>query len=367
MKILVICNFSSGLIKFRGMLLETWVKQNYSLSVIVPESDDIDENKSDDEISAIGCNLIHIPMERRGMNPVRDICLLRNYIKVIKSQKPDLVITYTIKPNIYGGIACRLCKTTYAVNITGLGSAFQKNGMLRKFVTSLYKISLHKAKIVFFENEENRQVFVDAGIIDKKNTHVLNGAGVDLEKFSYIEYPNDCDCTRFLFIGRVMQEKGIDELFSAMRRLQADGINCSLDILGGFDEDYSDVIKKYESEGWLKYHGYQSDVRGFIAKCHCFVLPSWHEGMANSNLECAASGRPIITSNIHGCLEAVEDGKTGFLCAPKNAESLYNAMKKFVFLPYKEKTDFGKSARKRMEEIFDKKKVVEKTILELKR
>lgn len=159
-----------------------------------------------------------------------------------------------------------------------------------------------------------------------------------------------------------MREKGLDELFAAMKKLRADGVECSLDILGGFDEDYSTVIETYEQEGWLKYWGYQDDVRPFIASCHCFVLPSWHEGMANTNLECAASGRPVITSNIHGCMEAVEDGVTGFLCEKQNAESLYQVMKGFCELSREEKQNLGRRGRERMEMYFDKTLVVRNTI-----
>ena len=187
---------------------------------------------------------------------------------------------------------------------------------------------------------------------------------MNLEHFYPADYPGDKK-TRFLFIGRIMKEKGVDELFDAMKRLTAEGVDCSLDILGGFDEDYSGKIREYESEGWLKYWGYQEDVRPFIAASHCFVLPSWHEGMANTNLECAASGRPVITSRIHGCMEAVEDGVTGFLCERKNAGSLYRAMKKFTELSFDERKAMGLAGRKRMEAIFDKKRVVHETMTRL--
>ena len=150
-----------------------------------------------------------------------------------------------------------------------------------------------------------------------------------------------------------------------MRMLRKDGINCSLDVVGGYEENYESIIRRFEKEGWLNYHGFQADVRPFIANCHCFVLPSWHEGMANTNLECAASGRPVITSNIHGCLEAVIDGKSGFLCEKQNARSLYEAMKKLVELPVEDRAEMGKCGRKHMVEVFDKRKVVAKTISHL--
>jgi galacturonosyltransferase len=228
----------------------------------------------------------------------------------------------------------------------------------------MYKVSLKKAKVVFFENEENRQIFIQEKIVPEKRTCLLMGAGVNLQRYQPTEYPYG-DTTKFLFMGRVMREKGIDELFAAMKALIADGFHAELDILGGYEEDYKTVIEKYKHEGWLHYHGQQRDVRPFIAASHSFVLPSWHEGMANTNLECAASGRPIITSNIHGCLEAVEDGVSGYLCEKKNADSLYQAMKKFIELSYEERKAMGLAGRKRMEEVFDKRKVVEETISKL--
>lgn len=366
MKILIICNSASGLEVFRGMLIRRLIKDGNIVSSIIPKSTENKELNAEKEIEKWGCKLIRIPMERRGMNPIKDINLLKSYYKTVKVEKPDLVITYTIKPNIYGGFVSRILKVPYAVNITGLGTAFQSNGMFKHMVTAMYKIALKKVKIVFFENIENRNVIVNYGIISSEKTYVLAGAGVDLEHFQFMKYPEKCECTRFLFIGRVMKEKGIDELFEAMRRLKQEGDNCTLDVLGGFEENYSDKIKKYEEEGWLHYQGYQDDVRPFIEECHCFVLPSWHEGMANTNLECAASGRPVITSNIHGCLEAVIDGKTGYLAKKQDSADLYRVMKKFVSLSYDERKKMGEAGRRHMKGTFDKKIVIEQTLEKLR-
>lgn len=362
MKILVICNCSTGLEMFRGMLITELIENGNEVKAIVPLSNENKEKAAENRIKKMGCALKRIPMERRGMNPIRDAKLMLAYYKIVKKMQPDLVLTYTIKPNIYGGFVCRLLKVPYAVNITGLGTAFQGNGMLRHLVTVMYKVALKKAKVVFFENAENRDVIVEARIIPKEKTHVLAGAGVDLEYFKYAPYPKGSEITRFLFVGRVMQEKGIDELFQAMRHLNQEGYRCTLDVLGGFEENYSEKIHKYEREGWLHYLGYQEDVRPFIEKCHCFVLPSWHEGMANTNLEAAATGRPVITSNIHGCLEAVEDGVTGYLAEKKAANALYQVMKKMCELSSDERENMGMAGRKHMEAVFDKRKVVKKTI-----
>ena len=218
---------------------------------------------------------------------------------------------------------------------------------------------------MFFENAGNMQTLQGERIVRREQCCLLSGAGVNLDHYQPAEYPTDDPPVRFLFIGRVMREKGIDELFGAMERLHAENIHCVLDVLGNYEEDYAEAIECYTAAGWLRYHGYQKDVRPFIANSHCFVLPSYHEGMANTNLECAATARPIITSNIHGCKEAVIDGESGFLCEPKNADSLYEAMKRFSALPADERRKLGLRGREHMEQTFDKKIVVGNTLKEL--
>lgn len=356
-KILILANSIVGLHDFRRELIETLILEND-----VVASTPFDDNNKVARLQETGCRLINTEMERRGMNPVHDIALMLKYWRQISAEKPELVITYTIKPNIYGSTICRIRKVPYAVNITGLGTAFEKHGILRKVVTAMYRFALKNAKVVFFENSENMRLFVDEQMIRLEQAKLLNGAGVNLERFGLLPYPQDCGETRFLFIGRVMAEKGVDELFAAMRKLRTDGVKCSLDMLGGFDEDYASKIKEAEAEGWLRYHGYQSDVRPFIERCHCFVLPSWHEGMANTNLECAASGRPVITSNIAGCREAIEDGLSGLLCEIKNSDSLCEQMRTMCRMNSEKREDMGLAGRRRMECLFDKRRVVKGTM-----
>ena len=313
-------------------------------------------------VEHLGVKVIITKINRRGINPIEDMALLVKYLRIALTIKPDLIITYTIKPNIYGGMICRLLHVPYAENITGLGSAFQKDKFIKKIICFLYKIACKKAKVVFFENEENKQIFLNHHLIREEQAYKLNGAGVNLEEYPYTEYPDKNEPIRFLFIGRVMKEKGIDELFEAGRRIKKEYSNVFFDIIGPMEEGYGSVIKKLEKDGIITYYGYQKDVRPFIARCHCFVLPSWHEGMANTLLEAGAMGRPLITSQIHGCMEAVENGVSGYLCQRQNADSLYWVIKKFILLPYEEKRAMGKNARTWMEKMFDKQKVVKNTI-----
>ena len=354
MKILILANYDVGLYQFRRELIASLLKE-HKVVLSLPDGDLVRP------LEEMGCRFEDTPLDRRGINPVTDLKLFFRYIGLLRKEKPDLVIGYTIKPNIYGGLACRLLGIPYAGNITGLGTAFQKEGLLRALVTFLYKIALKKAKVLFFENSGNLDLFVRERIVDGEKCCLLSGAGVNLEHYAYTPYPPE-EPVRFLFVGRVMKEKGIEELFCAMERLHSEGANCTLDVLGGFEEDYKEIIAQHEASGWLRYHGYVTDVRPYIADCHCFVLPSYHEGMANTNLECAAMGRPLITSDIPGCREAVIPLESGLLCQAQDADSLYDAMKQFLNLPHAAREQMGTAGRGHMEAVFDKNRVVKETM-----
>ena len=355
MKVLVVANFDVGLYKFRKELLQEILNSGHEVYISLPNGDLVQP------LVDMGCQFIETELDRRGMNPVTDLKLIGKYRKILNQVKPDLVITYTIKPNIYMGMLCKNRSIPYVINITGLGTAFQSHGVMLKVFVEMYKLACKKAQTVIFENCENMQVFKDYGIVKEQQCLLNNGAGVNLEEYPFTAYPND-EQIIFLFVGRVMQEKGIDELFEAAKRIKEEYNNVFFDIVGPYEDDYKDVTEQLVNDGVIEYHGFQDDVKPFIEKAHCFVLPSWHEGMANTNLECGAMGRPIITSNIHGCLEAVEDGKTGFLAEPKNADDLYDKIKKFIDMPYDKKVEMGQASHNHIAEKFDKKDVVSKTI-----
>ena len=250
----------------------------------------------------------------------------------------------------------------FTVNITGLGTAFQKEGIFRTAIVKLWRLALKSAKCVFFENEENAQVFIDLKIVDNLKIHVLHGAGVNLVDFPFTEYPVSDEQIHFLFIGRVMKEKGIDELLTAMKQLYPKYSNIILDVVGWCEEDYEAKLQELQEQGIVKFHGFQTDVKPFIEGAHVFILPSYHEGMANTLLEAAAMGRPLITCNIHGCMEAVQDGKSGFLCEVKNVQALAEQMERFINLTYQDKAQMGKLSHDFVAKHFDKKMVVQETV-----
>ena len=359
--LIIISNLNGGLVLFRKELIQELI-QDYNI-IIVSDSSGSDRTQTLEEM---GCSTIEIKVDRRGINPFADFKLFRQYNDILKKYRPALVITYTVKPNIYAGIACRLLKIPYVSNITGLGTAFEKKGILRMLVKTLYKSALKKAKTVFFENSANADLFIDEKIINQNQACVLPGAGINLNNFSYIDYPSDDGCFIFLYIGRIMKEKGIDELLSSVEKIYSENRNVILHILGAMEDDYKSIIQNATEAGWLKYFGYQNDVKKYIGDAHCVVLPSWHEGMANTNLEAAASGRPIITSDIPGCKEAVIDKYTGLLCIVKNQNDLYSKMKQMMEITWDNRRKMGIKGREHMKNVFEKNLVVKKTMERIK-
>ena len=358
-RILVLANNDVGLYRFRKDLLAALLGAGHEVYISLPDGGFVSE------LVQLGCRFIDTPIERRGMNPIHDSKLFHQYRAILKEVKPDLVLTYTIKPNIYGGLACRMAHIPYAVNITGLGSAIENGGWLKKFVLALYKPALKGARGVFFENAGNRDTLAATGVVPQGRDVVLSGAGVNLEDYPYQSYPQE-GAVRFLFVGRVMHEKGVDELFAAAKRMkQQYGDSVEFHIVGSFEEGYKPLMDELEKAGAVKYHGYQSDMKRFYAMASCVVLPSYHEGMSNVLLEAAASGRPLITSDIPGCREAVEDGVSGYLCPTKDADALYDAMQRFVELPENWRAEMGRRGRERMEQRFSKTAVVAETIKHL--
>ncbi len=354
MKILIITNHSYMLYRFRKALISRLLEAGHEMVISTPFVG------HEEDLAALGARCIETDINRRGINPVTDGKLLLNYRKMLKKERPDLVITYSIKPNIYAGLCCRMAKIPYCANVQGLGTAFQHK-VLAKLVAVLYKTALKKAKTVFFENAGNAGEFTSRRIIPVEKVTLLPGAGVDLSEYPYTEYPENGPL-HFLYLGRIMQEKGIDELFDAMRKLKAPAV---LDLVGFFDDDYEDQVKALAADGIAVFHGFQTDPRPYYAAADCVVLPSWHEGMSNVLLEAAAMGRPVITSDICGCREAVDAGKTGLLCRVKDADSLLQQMERMASLPRQARQEMGRVGRAKMEREFEKNTVVQKTIAAL--
>lgn len=350
-KILIVTNHSYMLYRFRLELIQSLMAEHevvLSMPFVGHE----------DDFKALGLRCIETDVDRRGINPKTDFKLFRTYWKILKTEKPDMVITYSIKPNIYMGLACAMTGTPYCSNVQGLGTAFQRKG-LAAFVTALYKLAFCRVKTVFFENEGNASEFVQRNILKREKITVLHGAGINLEKYPCCTYPNN-EKLRFLYLGRIMREKGIDELFCAVQRLPAG--QFVLDMVGFFEDEYKQQVEELEAKGIVKFHGFQSDPHPYYENADCVVLPSYHEGMSNVLLEAAAVGRPVITSDIPGCREAVEPEVSGLLCRVQDADSLYEQMAQMLDFSKEQRTQMGLAGRRRMELEFAKERVVAQTI-----
>lgn len=354
MKFLIITNHSYMLWRFRRELiaqLQTHGEVVISMPFVGHE----------DDFASMGCRCIHTDIERRGINPITDFKLYKVYKKLIKKECPDMVITYSIKPNIYAGFICRMMKIPYCANVQGLGTAFQKEP-IATVVTIMYKLALKEAKTVFFENEFNAREFVERKIVPASQQTVLKGAGINLDTYIQEPYPSEDEGIHFLYLGRIMREKGIDELFAAARNIKRKyGKKVIFDLVGFFEDEYKETVEKLEAQDIVKFHGFQSDPNPFYKMSHCVVLPSYHEGMSNVLLEAAATGRAVITSDIPGCREAVDDGVNGYLHAKQSAEELEQCIEKFLLLHTREREQMGVNGRRKMETEFDKKMVVEES------
>lgn len=351
MRILIATNSSSGLYKFRAELIKKFISCNNEVDIITNYSG------YQDELKRLGANLIKCHVDRRGINPFADIKILCLYINHIKKIKPDIILTYTIKPNIYCGIAAEICDINYIANITGLGSAVKNGGLLEKFLIAMYKIAFQKISCVFFQNKENESFFSKNNIANERH-RLIPGSGVNLKQFNTLDYPSD-ETVEFVFIARIMKEKGIDQYLECAEYIREKYPNTRFHICGSCEEAYQERLDKLNAAGTIIYHGLVSNVREILQITHCTIHPSYHEGMSNVLLESSASGRPCLCSNIPGCKEIVDDGETGFLFNPQDTESLISAVEKFIELPHDLKKQFGINARRKVEREFDRQIVID--------
>ena len=263
-KVLILINSSGGLYDFRNEFVQALLAK-YQVYVSMP--DDVKEK----ELAAEGCRIIKTAINRRGVNPLEDLKLYRTYSRMMREIKPDLVVTYTIKPNIYGGLAAGMRRIPYITTITGLGGAFDRKGVFLRLVITLYRTGMRKAKCVFFQNEENRSIFQGYGITAGR-TRMVMGSGVNLERHHYEEYPAGEE-THFLFVGRVMKERGILEYIEAAKALHSDRV--FFDILGYCDEDYQDLLNALEQQGVVRQIGFHTEVHPYLAAASAIVVASF--------------------------------------------------------------------------------------------
>jgi glycosyltransferase involved in cell wall biosynthesis len=359
MNILILTNNDVGLYKFRKELIETLLK-DHKVFISLPNGDFVSE------LIDMGCEFYECNFDRHGTNPLKELRQIFNYKKLIKHLKPDIVLTYTIKPNIYGGIVCTYLKIPFIVTITGLGAAVENGGIIQKITLTLYKLALRKAEMVFFQNSENLDFMLKHHVV-KNNFCLLPGSGVNLVYYKLLEYPPQ-DVIEFAFISRIMKEKGIDQYLDAAKYIRKKYPNTKFHVCGFCEDAYEDKLKELNEKGIIIYHGMVRDVRTILKDIHCTIHPTYYpEGLSNVLLESCACGRPIITTDRSGCREVIEDGVNGFVCKQKDSEDLIKQIEKFIALPYEKKKEMGIAGRAKVEKEFDRQLVVNAYIKEIKK
>ena len=359
MKITFIGNSDVSICNYRHELITKLLEEGHEVSIISPYG------PMYDELIAEGCKLYKTELDRHGTNPVKDLKLIRQYKKILKEISPDYVFTYTIKPNIYGAIACRSLGIPCVANITGLGTAVENGGLIQKITVMLYRYAFKKIQTVFFQNEENMQFFIDRKLYTDKHK-LLPGSGVNLTRFTPYEYPSD-ETVEFVFISRLMKEKGIDQYLEAAEYIKKKYPNTKFHVCGFCEDEYKDRMDALTSGDTVIYHGMVKNIETVLENVHCTVHPTYYpEGLSNVLLESCACARPIITTDRAGCREVVVDGVNGFVVKQKDSQDLIEKIEKFLSLSHEEKRAMGLAGREKVEKEFDRNIVIRAYLNEIK-
>ena len=359
-KILILSNHHLYTYNLRKEIIYKLLDQEYEIYFTLPYGEKVEL------LEEMGCKYFESTLDSRGINPITDFKLLKFYYGIIMKLKPDIVLSYTIKPNIYGGIACRRWKIPFIANITGLGSALCNGAILKKILVKTYKFALKEASCVFFQNESNKNFFIEHGI-SLKRYQVIPGSGINVDEFPYVEYPENNGVLKFLFIGRIMRDKGIEELIEAAKQVKKEYSNIQFDALGYCEDEYREKAELLKQENIIIFHGANNNVREYLISCNAIIHPTHHEGMSNVLLEAAATGRPVLASNIPGCKEIFDDGESGFGFEAKDTDSLIFTIRKFINLPYDEKRAMGIAGRNKVVNEFNRQIVVDAYLSEINR
>ena len=355
-KILILGNNDMGLYRFRKELISELINMNYEVYFSVPNGPYVSK------IELGGAVYKQLNFDSAGTNPISELKLLKQYGRLVQEVRPDVVLTYTLKPSLYAGIQCKKYKIAYIINITGISPVILDRKPLGRAVLRIYKGILNRAVTVFFQNRANYELFEKAGV--KGNSIIIPGSGVNLTEHRYEDYKK-YDKVRILFVGRVVELKGITELLQAIELVQSKRDDVEFRIVGPCDNEYLEKLERMQKEGKLIFYGMQDGVHSFVDECNALILPSHSEGMANVLLEAAASGRPVLASDIPGCRETFEEGLTGFGFEKGNVNSIVRAIIKFCDLSFEAQKQMGIEGRKHVEEKFSRRIIIDKYIEEI--
>lgn len=358
MNIVLSVNAAWNVWNFRRPLVEALLADNHRVTVLAPKDD------TATRLEGLGCRVRHLNMDVQGLDPAQDVLLIGRLRKAFRAPRPDVVLSFTIKNNIFGALAAKSLRVPFVPNVTGLGTAFLSGRLLRGIAILLYKLAFRRLPIVFFQNADDRDLFVTNRIVTKDQALLLPGSGIDLKRFAVAPYPEMTDAPIFLMIARLLRDKGVLEYVEAARQMRAKEPKARFQILGATDAQNRtaitrDMVQEWEDAGLIEFLGTKEDVRPVIAKAHCVVLPSYREGAPRTLIEAAAMGRPLIATDVPGCRAVVDNGVTGYLCEMRNAESLSAAMEAFLALAEDEKAEMGRRGRRKMEREYDQRIVIE--------
>ena len=362
MKIVICINTAWNLFNFRAGLIKALVAQGHEVVALAPA----DEYAP--RLTALGCRFVPLHMDNGGTHPVRDALLMWRFLRLLRAERPDVFLGYTVKPNVYGSLAAHWLGIPVVNNIAGLGAVFIRGGWLVRIVRGLYKLALGKSARVFFQNPDDRQLFIEHQLVKAAVTDLLPGSGVDLERFMPVPLPQSVEPGRkfrFLLIARMLRDKGVGEYVEAARLLRQRWPLAEFCLLGFVDVHNPSAISRSEMDVWVaegvvNYLGVRDDVRAQIASAHCVVLPSYREGTPRTLLEAAAMARPIITTDAVGCREVVDDGVNGYLCKVRDAADLAQKMERMLALSPEQRLQMGQRGRAKMQAEFDEQIVIAK-------
>lgn len=350
-KLLLLANSDSAIFKFRTELIRE-LSKTFQIGIGVPFGEYINDIMNKDY------EFFDLPVNRHGLNPAEDLKLLDKYSSVLKHYKPDVALLYTVKPNIYGSIACSMNKIPCLCNITGLGTAVETPGKLQKLLILMYRFAMRKEHTIFFQNEHSRAFFREHKIGREDQYYMLPGSGVNLERYQPLPYPKG-ETVKYLFVARIIKEKGIEEFLSVAKRFYKERRNAEFHICGKCEQAYEGILAKLNDEGVIVYHGLVKDMRAMYGIASCVTLPSYYpEGQSNVLLEGAASCRLLITTDHPGCREAVNDGSTGYLIKKADAEDFYKKALKVYEMTSEQREAMGQAGRKKIENEFDRNIVI---------
>lgn len=358
-KIAITYNTSWYVYNFRLNLIKALQEDGAKIVILAPR------DEYTEKLIALGCDFRNIYMESKGKNPLNDLRSLFSIYHALKIEKPDVCLQYTIKPNIYGTLAACLLKIPVINNIAGLGSMFESNGFFSKIALFLYKLSQSKATHIFFQNRDDMQLFVDKKIVKHNRYSLIPGSGVDLSRFTPVIKDHDNSKNVFILVARLLKAKGIEEYAMAAKIVIEKYPESVFQVLGFHDPEDTACVNKAQLSDWIKagyidYLGKTDDVKSYLNKADCVVLPSFYrEGVPRSLLEAAAMGKPIITTDHVGCRETVRVGYNGYLCEIKNPVDLADKIIMFIELSEAEKVKMGENSRKLAEDVYDEKIVLE--------